>query len=128
MTANTKQTTKTDSKACTNCGIDRPVGDYYADERSEDGRYSECKFCHIKRTVSGKKGVKNVAQQFLSNLDELWKIAVTSIAVPRCVNCSNQMAKANGASGRMYICRCVYHKITQDVMHAYSDSSSQCGP
>lgn len=40
---------KGDTKRCTTCGRDLPLGAFYRDRRNRDGLYSECKTCTRKR-------------------------------------------------------------------------------
>ena len=37
------------SKRCTECGIEKPLDEFYQDRRATDGRYSRCKTCHNAR-------------------------------------------------------------------------------
>lgn len=39
-----------ETKTCTRCGEDKPLGEYYKDPRARDGRQSECTHCHLNGT------------------------------------------------------------------------------
>jgi len=55
-------------KACTGCGAEKPLAEFYSDNRTADGRGTRCKVCHEARYKSWKRA----NQQKVSGYNAKW--------------------------------------------------------
>ena len=58
------------TKVCSACGRNLPLGDFYADARNRDGRYSECRQCIRERRKRDRSRARQAERRYTArNLD-----------------------------------------------------------
>ena len=115
------------TKVCVECQLPKSTDEFYKDATSAGGRRSECKTCHIRKTLArrAKAGAVSAARSFTDALQGRWRDAFDAIAGQMCAECSGEMALVKAGSG--HLCKCVYEKVFDDIMAAYEQSRASAG-